>query len=558
MADLALIQAIKDLITTIKLSSGIGDSRIGLAGRIIDPNTGIPAGGKNLADLMTDQIEGMKALNETISKTSKDQKDTLTQHARSLENWGAVMSVVTPLVQQYAKYAITRPYEMLGGTAGQVSRGMLEREKDAGQVVTSLMALLATAFNPFVGGAIAGLGAAGGNAFIGRNFFQRESIQAGGLQTVAQMTQERVPGFREAAMQQYGLMRQDVALLGMGGGPGRGTAMATQLTALGMSAPESTELIARAIAVGGVQGFKRLEAAGGAQAITDIVNKGIYGTDPAQISAALASGLKAGFTREMMEGASRRTGLQLHEIAQAATAARLQTYLAGPQAGNRLFTMASNTQMARDLGSVGAAMGAITQVAGGAAAAAEGDEASSMLLYRQFLEANPGSTYLDFIEARRNKETDLKWLKMVGGAARNFTAMGQTGRILGGALLGTKPRMVARTAEFMEDALRPGGVGEIVGEKGLAGLATGARQMMASDFANTMATATKFQAEYGGEIKKTTDLLIDASHKTGDFTKMLIDMAAVMDSMTKSASVIWLEKRISVNTSEAFGALGAQ
>lgn len=554
MADAALINAIQSLITTIKSSTGANMGGIIPAGQIINPNTGAPASGKNLNELLVDQIESMKALTESLTKSSRDQKDTFTEHARKLETWGAVMSAVTPMVQQYTKYAITRPYEMLGGTAGQISRGMLEREKDAGQVVTSLLALAGTVINPLLGGAIAGLGVAGGNAIIGRTFFQKEALQAGGLQTIAQMTQERVPGFRDAAMQQYGLMKQDIAMLGMGGTSGRGTTMAAQLTALGMSSPESIELIARAITVGGVQGFKRLEAAGGARAITDIVNKGIYGTDPAQIAIALASGLRIGFTREMMEGASRRTGLQLPEIAQAATIARMQTYLAGAQSGNRLFTMASNTQMARDLG-MGAAIGAITQTAAGASASAEGDEASSMLLYRQFITANPGASYLDFVEARRNKETDPRWLKMIGGAARTFAGMGQTGRILGGTLLGTRPSMVSGTATLMDQALR-GGLGEITGERGTAGLAAGAQQLAASDFAQTMATATKFQSEYGSKIKETTSSIIEASSKTGDFTKMLLDMAIVMDSMTKSASMMWLEKRTSTNIAESFGVVG--
>lgn len=536
MADVALINAINQLITAIKTQTG-GSEGIVSPGRIIDPNTGGFAGGKNMQELFGDLSGKMEKLTDTIDKSSRAQKDGLEKQVRNAEILGATMAALGPMLQQFTKYGLTRPFEMLGGAAGQVGRGMLEREKDAGQLFTGVAAMATIlSGNPLIGGAIAGVGHLGLNQMIGRwGGFQPEAIRAGGLQTVAQMTQERIPGFRDAAMQQYGLMRQDVALLGMGGGGGRGTSMAAQLTALGMSAPESTELIARAISVGGVQGFKRLEAAGGARAITDIVNKGIYGTDPAQIAVALASGLRIGFSREMMEGASRRTGLQLPEMAQAAQIARMQTYLAGPAAGNRLFTMASNTQMARDVG-MGAAMGAITQAAGGAAASAEGDEASSMLLYRQFLEANPGSTYLDFVEARRNKENDPKWLKMVGGAARNFAGMGQTGRILGSALLGTRPMMIGGTATLMDQALRAGGVGEIMGERGTAGLAAGAQQMMASDFALTMASATKFQAEYGDKIKETTASIEKATSKADSFTVMLLDMANVMDKLTVSGA----------------------
>jgi len=539
--DIGLNNAIRELTAAVKAQAGAASGIVGGSKSILDP-TGMPAGGKNLNELLAEQIAGMRELTESLTKSTKDQKDTFTEHAKKIENFGAVMAAVTPMVQQYAKYAITRPYEMLGGTPGQVSRGMLEREKDAGQVVTSILALIGTAINPFLGGAIAGLGAAGGNQIIGRTFFQDASMKAGAMQTVAQMSQERIPGFRDAAMMQYGLMKQDVALLGMGGPGGRGTGMAAQLTALGFTGQESTELIARAVSAGGAQGFRRLEAAGGAKAITDMVNKGIYGTDAAAIAVALATGLRVGFSKEMMEGASRRTGLQIPEIAQAAMMARTQTYLAGPGAGNRLFSMVSNTQMARDVG-MGAAMGAITSAASGASASAEGDEASSMLLYRQFLAANPGATYLDFVEARRNKETDPRWLRTVGGAAKNFAAMGQTGRILGGSLLGTKPMMVEGTSTLMEQALG-GGLGDLTSEKGIAGLAKGAQELAASDLVGTLASATKFQAQYGDEIKNTTDRIKTAAGAAADFNQMLKDMAGAMDEMTRSSVSLFIDDLI--------------
>lgn len=552
MPDIGLMNAIRELTAAVKMQVGsLGSPRASFPGGPGSP----PIPGKSMQDLMAEQISGMKELTETLAKTSKDQRDTFTDHARKVEMMGAVMAAVTPMVQQYNKYAITRPYEMLGGTAGQVSRGMLEREKDAGQIVTGIIGLIATA----IGGAgaglvVAGLGAAGGSQIIGRSFFQDKSITAGAMQTVGQMSQERIPGFRDAAMMQYGLMKQDVALLGMGGPGGRGTGMAAQLTALGFTGQESTELIARAVAAGGAQGFRRLESVGGAKAITDMVNKGIYGTDAAAIAVALATGLRVGFSKEMMEGASRRTGLQLPEMAQAAMMARTQTYLAGPGAGNRLFTMASNTQMARDVGMAGT-MGQITSLAGGASSAAEGDEASSMLLYQQFTQANPGSTYLDFVEARRNKETDPRWLKMIGGAARNFAGMGQTGRILGGQLLGTKPMMVGGAATLMNQALG-GGIGELTSEAGVAGLAKGAQELAASDLVGTLAQATKFQAQYGEEIKITTDRIKTAAGSASDFNKMLKDMAGAMDEMTRSSFSLWIDDLVRPYQSEDGGSEG--
>jgi len=537
----ALIKAVKDLTDAIKLQAGSA----GMTAAALNPLTGplSPSDHKNMYAMTKDLVD----INQDLVDATKNSTKASQDHVKKLEGFGIVVAAVGPMLQQAVKYGITRPYEMLQGTAGQVSRGMLEREKDAGQNITGAAAgiagilALTSGLSPLVGAGIAAFGQFGGNALIGRGLFQKESLQAGALQTVGQMSQERVPGFRDAAMMQYGLMKQDVSILGMGGGRGQGTGMAASLTALGMSAPESQELIARAIQAGGAQGFKRLQQAGGADAIKEMVNQGIYGTDPAAIAQSLSAGLRIGFSREMMEGASRRTGLQLPEMAQAAIMARTQTYLAGSGAGNRLFTMASNTQMARDVG-MAATMGTITQAAAGASGAAEGDEASSMLLYRQFTEANPGATYMDFVEARRNKETDPRWLKMIGGAARNFAGMGQMGRILGGRLLGTKPMMVGGLAKTMGEALSAGGVGEMMTEEGTAGLAKGAQQYTASDFAQTMATATKFQAEYGGEIQKTTDALKAAAEKSGNFTLMLTDMAKVMDTVSKSAIGIYLDQ----------------
>ena len=547
---MATLRDVVSAITSLnnKLNSVLAASSA-TAASLTPPAGGGPSSPGSLYRLIEEQIAGQ----EEVVKALKDNSKAGAEQTKRLEAFGTVVGALGPMLQQYVKYGITRPFEMLGGTAGAVGRGMLERERDAGANITGAVGgalgliSLVSSLNPLIGAGVLAFGQFGGNQLLGRGLFQKESLQGGAMQTIAQMTQQGVPEFRDAAKQQYGLQKLDVAMMGMGGGRGGATGMALSLTALGMSAPESQQLIASAVQAGGVQGFKRLKDAGGAEAIKDIVNAGIYGTDPTAIATAMAAGLRVGFTREMMEGASRRTGLQLPEIAQAATLARMQTYLAGPAAGTALFNMASNTQMARDVG-MGATMGAITQAAAGAAGAAEGNEASSMLLYRQFVDANPGATYLDFVEARRNKETDPRWLKMIGGAARTFAGMGQTGRILGGALLGTRPMMVGGLATMMGQALG-GGIGEISKETGeKAALQVGAQQMEAGVFLQTMATATKFQKEWGGEIERTTGAIAKATREGTTFTEMLLEMSKVMDTMSRSAMGIWWSERIDGNT----------
>lgn len=527
--DLVPLQNAIDRLTTI-ISSLTGNTAPG-GGGVFESAVGT----KSQHKLQEEMVERMGELIDATKKSTA----TTEKHIKAFELLGATMAIVTPVMQQLSKYNFVRPYEMLGGQMGVIGGRQMERERDFGNLVFGAAAFLGTILGgPLVGGAIGGLGLAGGNQMLGRLVGSSAARRAAAEETVGRMFGEQVPGFMDATKQQYGLMKLDVAGLGGGLGAGRGTAMAASLTAIGMSAPESIALISKSIEVGGMQGFRRLEQAGGAEAIKSIVNKGIYGTDPTQIAAALASGLRIGFTREMLEGGSRRTGLQLAEMAQAATMARAQTYLAGAGAGNMLFTMASNTQMARDLG-MPAAMANITQAAGGASAAAEGDEASSMLLFRQFLQANPGATYLDFVEARRNKETDIRWLRMVGRAAGTFTGMGQTGKILGGQLLGTKPMMVEGLAGFMGEALAPGGIGEMMGARGEAGLAKGAQLATRATFDQTMKQATTYQAQYGTLMEETAAKVKIATERVSDFNTYMDEMADIMNSLSRSIPGVW-------------------
>lgn len=511
-----------------------------------------PSGGKSIHKLMEEQTELLAENNKAL----RSNKDGMVQHARSLESFGVIMAAVAPAIQQYAKYNITRPYEMLGGTPGQVGRGMLEREKDVGDLVTGAMAVIAGAVtgSTMVAGAVMGAGQLGVSRWIGRNFFNKEAVEGAGLQTVAQMTQEQIPQFRQAAMIKYGLEKQGAAMGGMGAGSARG--WAESFTALGLTGSDSTEVIARAIQAGGALGFKRLSDAGGADAITEMVNQGIYGTDAGAIASALASGMRVGATRGDLEAASRRTGLQLGDSAQAYTSIRAATFLGGEDVTRRLFTQATGTSISREFGGSFAAqqMGAI---AGAATSATEGNEATEMLMYRQFREANPGSTYLDFVEARRNKETDPKWLRTIQGAASNFGAMGQAGRIAGASIMGTRPMFLAGAGDLAGQFLEEGGQGEIT-QPGMVGLSISERRLKMSDFTATMEIVGKVEEKYGERIKDVTDKINAAALASNGFIVYLETMAKIMDDLSRSAGGIAAEdwsdrnkKRITQSTGGA-------
>lgn len=557
--DQGLINAIQSLIQRLDAQF------VAKGGKLIaDPADAIfgpsgTKGGKNMADLLSEQIDAMRSLTETMSKSSKDTKETFVEHAQRLERFGLALNAMAPAVQMATKYGITRPYELLGGTPGQVGRGMLEAERDAGKVMThigSAIALLGNLVLPGAGtlGAIGvqAFGAMGGNQLIGRTFFHREAQESAALRSIAEMTQAGIPGFQEASMIQYGLGKVGVTMGGMGA---RGTAQgfARDLTLIGLSAKESENLMAVAIQRGGALGFRRLTEEGGAKAITEMVNKGIYGTDPVAIAASLSAGLRMGFTRESLEAASRRTGIQIPELTQAATIARMQTFLGAPGVTDRFFTAATSTAMARELGAP-AAIQTMTQLAGGAAAAAEGNEAQEMLLFQQFQRANPGSSYMDFLEARRNKETDERWRRTVARTASFYGAQGQQGKVLGAALIGTRPMFVEGAGTFMGQTLPGAGVGEIMGEKGKpAALYGGAAALYAAQFDITLASAAKFNKAYGDQIEEVGKSIRGATLAGSEFKVFMDDLAKIMDRLSRTPFGLLLDRIMPRETSTEEG-----
>jgi hypothetical protein len=514
--DVGLNNAIREL--TAAVNKMAGGPVVGGSSHIIDPNTGVAVGGKNVNDILSGLKDSIEKLTEVTGKSVRaqaDSKDTLTQHLKGLEILGTALALAGPMVSQYSKYSIARPYEMLGGTMGQVGGRMMERERDTGQIVTTVMAGLAAmipGIGLYVSGAIVGLGAAGGNAAIGRGFFQEASIKAAGEEQAARMATERVIGARDSMMLNYRLQRGDVAGKGMRGQGGSEAAFV--LSELGISGMESAGIIAN-VQAQGARGYSKFSMDRARQ----ITNMSIYGQDIGANAVAMQISNRTGFSENELLRASERTGFQIPQIAQAMEIARGQSFMFGPSAGNRLFNMATSTTMAQQLNSPAIAMAALTQGSAGAAGAAGGNEASEMILFQQFQQANPGSSYMDFLEAKSMGTASPAWMKMMSGAAKTFGVMGQQGGLLGvgtGIFKGAGKEARDEAIKLYGEATGELDAGRMMGAAGSAEPSEAMKKLGRTGLALDKAQGPLMEAEFGKTIDRVTTGLnsIAATSKT--------------------------------------------
>lgn len=529
----ALINEIRTLTGIMAKSAGITTG----SASIIDPTFKSSQGLANAQgipfDKLTEQVKENTSATKDQTKQTRRQTDATVEHIKKLEQFGGIMKSVGDLVGMAVKYNITRPYELMGGQAGVIARGALEREKDFGKTITSSVAAALFAFNPLAGAAVAGFGAMGGNQIIGRVFGQGASIEASARQNVAQITQAGILPYMEQQLLSFGASRMNVGSRGMGGA-GFGS-FQRSMAELGIQGPQAVELYGQAMSIGGQRGISRLND----NAVQLAARAGIYG-GPEQVLMGTLLGGRAGFGQGSIEAASRRSGMTMDTVGQAALATRMQTFLAGGASGNRLFEMASRTDLART-GGITAAVGAITSAASGMAGAAEGNEASEMMLFQQFRAANPGSSYMDFVEARRNGVNDPRWLKTVRGAANSFAGQGQFGRIMGQALgVSATPMGVSGTAAMMNEAFT-GRLGDAskVGE--LANLAPGAIATINQSFTTNMSQAISFEKAYGEQLVSTNTALekVVALHK--DWIPLMEQTAVIMNRMSVSTLGVMAE-----------------
>ena len=235
--------------------------------------------------------------------------------------------------------------------------------------------------------------------------------------------------------------------------------------------------------------------------------------------------------------------------------ARGQTFMYGMNAGNQLFNAATNTTMGQVMGPT-AAMGAITQTAG-AMAAAGGDEAISMLQYQQFVAANPGSTYLDFVEARTMKESSPKWRRMMAQAAGAYGGS-QMMRIAGvgmGVFRGAGAEAVATSRTLLSQAAGMGGAGELTKEGDFARGSAAFQRLGRSDLDQSRAASTLMEAEWGGVINDVTSGLSDVAKSAKTMSEATTRSADIMEKHVVGSAKV-LERTMDVWQKEIMAKFG--
>lgn len=542
--------ALKNSIVTLNSSIErmIGSNIVGGSKNILS-SEGIPAGGKPLNELLAEQNDALKELTKTLSFTSKKQEQSLVEHAKKLEGLGIVMNAVGQGLQQFTKYNVSLPYQLMGGQFGAVAQPALQREKEAGGILTtaaSLAALAIPGFGKGVALGISGAGQLGLNQFIGRAFFQDTALQAASRQSMAQITQSGTMGFRESAHYRFGVERFDVAAAAVGG---QSLQIAMhELAKVGIIGPQAMEIAVESLKQGGAKGLKEVVW----KKVSEATAKGIYG-DAAEIAVSTARAGRFGFSQEDLMSATQRTGFFLPTQAQLATSLGTKAYLA-PGSAQNLFSMATNMPMARVSTQMAAQF--ITETAGRTGAvAAGGNEAQEMLLFQQFRLANPEASYLDFIEASRNKEFDERWLEMLRTGAPGFAAGGQIGKIIGSSLgfFGRPAEASVTAAQFAG-----GKLGDIVkGGKG-ATLVAGEVSTIEQSNVTNMTIALKFQKQWGTELEHSNEALMKVAKSSENFTKMLYGIEVIMRRLSRSVFGIEMEKRFTTSEEAAIETLPGQ
>jgi hypothetical protein len=495
---------------------------------IVSPSGEPAVAQKPFSDVLEENTKALKDFTTSATRLATQQEKSLTDHAKKLEQLGLILNAVGTGISQFTKYNITRPYDIMGAQFAGVARPAMERERDAGALITSVLAAAAS-FTPLgipVGLAIAGLGRAGLNQMIGRYGFQDLALEAGGLENVARITQSGGMGFREASRFRFGIERLNVA--GAAAGGANAMQAAQTMAAVGITGQQMIPIFAEALKAGGTQGLKEVDWT----KVSEATAQGIYG-DAATVAVAAALGGRAGFSQEALMAGTRRTGFDTGVMAQLAMATRAQTYLAGPEIAHTLFNMATNTTAARVVGPM-QAMQMITEVSGRTGAvAAGGNEAQEMLLFQQFRDANPGATYMDFIEASRNREQDPRWLKMTRQGAAAFAGGGQYGRVLGSALgFAARPTQLAGTARLLQEAVT--GAGEVATPGAGAKLSAAEVQTIQQENITNIQSSIKFQAQYGDRLKDTNEELIKAAENSKNYNEMLKQTSEIMNVMVRS------------------------
>jgi hypothetical protein len=332
----------------------------------------------------------------------------------------------------------------------------------------------------------------------------------------------------------YRLSRGDVAGQGMGGVGG--SKAAAILADMGITGNEAASILA-GVHGAGARGYSRFSM-DRAKTITEM---GIYGQDIGANAVALQTGNRLGFSERELLRASERTGFQLPQTTQAAEMSRQQMFMFGQGAGNRLFNMSTSTMMSQQVGTP-AAMAALASTSQAMAGAAGGNEASEMILFQQFQQANPGSSYMDFLEAKSMGTADRRWVKMMSGAAKTFGAMGQQGGLLGvgvGVFKGAGKEARDASIQLLAEANGEISAGNMMTPAGQAEASRAMKQLGRSDLAQSRVAGPLIEAEFGKTITTVTTGLISVSASAKTMSDATTRSAALMEkSVVTSMGVL--------------------
>jgi len=493
MADVALLNAMRELTNALRSAAGLkGDA----SATSSTPHYGqLTPGGPQGFDpnFFSGFNDNFKDFNDEMARHNKDFKKSNEDFVQATASLGMKMAPFAEGLQQFMKWTVFRPAELMGGGEGRAVRAGLERATGGGNIAFDIAsALAAVTGNLGVAAGIQMIGRAGGATLLGRMVY--------GEQDLARR------GFEQNIIEDFGRKKMDTETAAMfavrsgrlgaqAGAWGAGFQVPELIAGLAGELNENPQVLQQAIAnafqVGGAAGIKNISK----DNISKLVREG-YG-DAATMMAVQATAGRYGYGAGAAPDLANRTGLAIQEMLPLMQQTRMQYFMYKPGTAESINRFVANTSMGAINPSM--ALGAMAGAAQGTAGVT--DEAASMLQYREFLKANPGSSYLDFVEAKKNGFADEKWRKFVGGAAATFAGMGQTGRLIGAGIgLGTPGQIEGIAGAYAEgmgpDVYRAGkrvpsgyeGAAQLFGAQTAEALNVsleGARKFTA-DFAETM------------------------------------------------------------------------
>lgn len=447
MADEGLKNAIRELTQLVR-------SQLGGKGGLPLPSYGslTPEGPTGMhKDWLDKQKEYLEAHTDGIQKSTEDHikglKKTNEEFFEKSTRLNLQLAPLYEAIHLYGKYNLGIPAQIMGGAVGRGARTGLDLSRDTGQMgfdIASALATIIPGVGMFAAMGLQAVGRAGGAGIVGDLLFRREATEAGLKRTYLEDFEAKRWQNEESAMFRARTGRIQ-AQAGAWGGPNVQGLIGGLVGSLNEDPRALQAMIADAFKIGGVRGIKNIDK----ESIATLVKEG-YGS-AAEVMAAQATAGRYGYGKGAAPDMANRLGLTMDQVLPLMQQTRMQYFMYRQGTAEGINRFVANTAIGAINPTMGLSM--VSQAAQGAAGVT--DEASSMLQYRAFLEANPGSTYLDFVEAKKNGFADERWRKFVGGAARAYGAGGQTSRLIGAGILGAAPGTLERIGQTYAEGMGP-------------------------------------------------------------------------------------------------------